>query len=223
MTKLYFLSLLLIPCLVDAAPIQEGTYIGVNGKKLNISAYHHNGTYQYQLIMQRPETGDIRHIVASESVKIEDNQQVIFTVPDNAFDEENPASQCQTNISFLNSKILVSAASNCDLQEQGYNGQYAFSQQSSFIPQKYWGKWDDCTEPAYIKKGTFSADGYHNYGVLGVVEKGNGLELYGYTIDEGEASDEHMDFKFHKNGKVDITIIYDGIKPVIKKNLKACS
>ena len=223
MKNLYFLGALLIPCLAQAVPVQLGTYIGVREKKLNISVYQHAGIYQYQLIMQRPQTGDIRFIVASESKSIEDQQQVMFTVPDNAYDEENPASLCQTNISFLGNKILVSAASNCSLEEQGYNGQYAYSEPSSVIPKKYWGKWDDCKEPAYINKSGFSSDGYHHHGVLGVEEKGNILELYGYTIDEGQASSQHMNFKFYKNGKVDITTHYGSVRPRIQKNLKKCT
>ncbi len=221
--KKLLLTLTLLPCLAFANPIQEGVYIGANGKKLSISSYKDDDVTQYDLVVLYKRVGNYLQLAGSEVEPLKIDQSTIFTVPDNPYDDDNPTSDCKYKITFAQNKIYMTPIDSCSNDEKLFSGQYAFSEKSSNLPQKYWSAWGkDCSEPAYIKQSIFSGDGYHSYNLLNFERKGDTLTLYGYSVDEGLVYDHYVHFTPLDNGNMDIEIEYGSDSKEKYSNLPQC-
>lgn len=202
--------------------VQEGIYIGANGKKLSLTSYQHEGTVQYQIVGIYPSTRDAIILAGSETKRLQINQSTTFVVPDEPYNTENPTNYCQFRVTATNGKLMLRNNRDCSGNELLFSGQYAYSAKFSSIPAKYQGAWgEDCSEPSFIKKDSFSGDGWHQYEILSYEGHSNGaITLYGYGIDEGFVIAHHILFSPRKNGNMDIKIQYD--KPYVLLNQKKC-
>lgn len=215
-----------LPLFTYAASITEGTYIGSQNKRINLSNWEHDGVQQYSLMLVDSYRNNTSYLTTSKSDKIQSNQRVIFNVPHNPYDDEGSysgiASNCQVELIFSKNEFQLKTLSKCSLSDKVFNDSYAYSKKSSSIPKKYWGKWGNCSDPAYIREDQISPDSYYNYGVLNVEELPNKIRVTGVTFDEGSVSTNEITFEFLKNNRVNINMDYwDDNKDY--RNLKKCS
>ena len=215
-----------LPLFAYAAPVTEGTYIGSQNKRINLSNWEYDGVQQYSLMLVDSYRNNTSYLTTSKSNKIQSNQKVIFNVPHNPYNDEDSyertTNNCQVEVKFSKNEFQFKSLDECSLSEKVFNDSYAYSQKSSSIPKKYWGKWGDCAEPAYIKEDQISPDSYYNYGVLDVEELPNKVRVTGVTFDEGTVSTSEITFEFLNNNKININMDYwDNNKGY--RNLKKCS
>ena len=226
MKKLYIALITTLPLFAYAIPVTEGTYIGSQGKRINVANWEYDGVQQYSLMLVDSYRNNTSYLTTSKSNKIQSNQKVIFNAPHNPYDDEDNyaevTSNCQVEVSFSKNEFQLKSLNDCSLSEKIFNDSYAYSKKSSSIPKKYWGKWGNCSEPAYIKEGQISPDSYYNYGVLDVEELPNKIIVTGVTFDEGSVGTNEITFEFLNNDKVNVNMDYwDDNKEY--RNLKKCS
>ncbi|WP_201526594.1 MULTISPECIES: hypothetical protein [Psychrobacter] len=226
MKKIYIACFAILPLFAYATPVTEGTYIGSQNKRISLANWEYDGVQQYSLMMVDSYRDNTSYLTTSKSNKIQSNQKVIFNVPHNPYDDEDSllgaTSNCQVEVKFSNNEFQLKTLDGCLFSERVFNDSYAYSKKSSSIPKKYWGKWGDCSEPAYIKEEQISPDSYYSYGVLDVEEMPNKIRVKGVTLDEGTVSTNDITFDFLSNNRVNVNIDYwDDNKEY--RNLKKCS
>jgi hypothetical protein len=224
MKKLYIACIAALPLFAYAAPVTEGTYIGSQGKRINLAHWEYDGVQQYSLMLVDSYRDNTSYLMTSKSSKIQSDQKVLFNVPNNPYEDDDSGSEsnCQVEINFLNNEFQLKSLNGCSSIERIFNDSYAYSKKSSSIPKKYWGKWGDCSEPTYIKEDQVSIDSYYNYGILDVEEISNKLRVTGVTYDEGSVGTNDITFEFLNNNRVSVNMDYwDDNKEY--QNLKKCS
>lgn len=144
MKKLLIICITALPLFAYASPVTEGTYIGSQGKRINLSNWEYDGVQQYSLMMVDSYRDNTSYLTSSKSNKIQSNQKVIFNVPHNPYDDEvnysGATSNCQIKVNFSNNEFQLKTLNGYSFSEKVFNDSYAYSKKSSTIPKKYWGK-----------------------------------------------------------------------------------
>lgn len=187
--------------------VQDGTYKSNNSNILNFGTEKNSETKQnkYSLFLFSSNLHDNAYLTATADYPIVTNSSLLFTFPEN-FYSDTPPSSCKIKASFLNKEtLLIKTNESCSRSEKSFDGEYVFSRQDTFIPEKYWGKWGECgIEPAHIAKSDVSADGYYHHGVLGYTINGNTLTVDGFNLDEGDVRRGNISYQFLPNDEVTI-------------------
>ena len=200
--------------------VQDGTYKSNNSNILNFGTEKNSETKQneYSLFLFSSNLHDNAYLTATADYPIVTNSSLLFAFFRPALERRkllDTLSSCSipfisvfsiSDSSFLNKEtLLIKANESCSRSEKSFDGEYVFSRQDTFIPEKYWGKWGECgIEPAHIAKSDVSADGYYHHGVLGYTINGNTLTVDGFNLDEGDVRRGNISYQFLPNDEVTI-------------------
>lgn len=220
---IYLLNLFIILLLNTAqanTTIPDGTYIGSNSNILNFGTGENSETnrLEYNLFIFSSEIHNGSYFTALPTNANGLDYKLFFSSPPDPYDNITP-SPCQITASLLeNNRILIKTEESCSKAEQSFDGEYIFSAESTFIPQKYWGEWGECgIEPAHIAKADVSADGYYHHMVLGYELQNNTLIVDGFNLDERQVRRGNISFHFLPNDKVTINTYWDSKFSNLKK------
>lgn len=212
MLKKFVAISFMFPLAAAAAPVVEGTYVSGTNKRVHISSFDYEGSKHYELFLANMETeGDSSMVIASKAKLIQDNQTLIFTVPENPYLEYQPNLGCRVEIAFSPNEIELKSLSNCTNVERAFNGSYVYSKQSSFVPKKFQGSWGNCQYPkerrdqAFLSENEGSPDGYYGFRVLKVVPiSSNTLDIIGGFYYERHPSVSRVSYKYLSDKSVRI-------------------
>lgn len=227
MTKRLFALIALLPLTATAAPVIEGVYIGHPSKRVHLESWDYEGTLQYGLTLANLN-GESSYVVASKAKKIQDNQKVTFTTPENPYivmeEGVDKNAGCLVEASFSPNEIQLKNLSGCSQVEKSFNGNYAYSKSSSYVPSKYWGKWGECKYPADSRDAAFlnatsgSTNGTYRFDVIGIgYSSPKEINLTGVYHVEGTQSVSEIKFEYLPNNKVRTTNDIDGSPTVHEK------
>lgn len=173
MSKIISALIMMLPMTTMAAPVAEGTYVSGSNKRVHLSSFDYEGSKHYELFLANM-IGDSSFITASKAKPIQDDQSIIFTVPESAYLEYQPNLGCQVEVRFSPNEMQLKNLNNCTSTERAFNGSYVYSQQSSVVPKKYQGAWGDCDlpktirEPAFLSANRGSSNGVQRFDVIKV-------------------------------------------------------
>ena len=173
MSKIISAFIMMLPMITIAAPVAEGTYVSGSNKRVHLSSFDYEGSKHYELFLANM-IGDSSFITASKAKPIQNDQSIIFTVPESAYLEYQSNLGCQVEARFSSNEIQLKSLSNCTSTERAFNGSYVYSQQSSVVPKKYQGAWGDCDlprairEPAFLSANRGSSNGVQRFDVIKV-------------------------------------------------------
>ena len=207
MKKILLLFLLLLESLSYGSYIKEGTYNGINDKKISIERYDYDGGEKGYFIIAMNGYVHTSTFKIDRYLDINENEIIDFPLDTHYKNYEgDDGYNCTLRIAFLqNGKLVVDSSDDCGRYDRMFKGEYNYSEKDSFIPEKYIGKWEVSGGCAFITKNIFAYDDIHPNGVVGVKEEGDGnLLLDGVTIDEGRGIRTQTRFKFLPNGNVSI-------------------
>lgn len=186
--------------------VDEGTYVGTNTNRANISSYKDQGIYNYDLILTSLRSREFHQFYAVQRQPLQVGKTYTFKVKVSEYDDDSSnVSQCSLKAIWGQDGALeVTGDSNCRA-ERSKLGLYSFSQQASFIPQQYWGKWgktNQCNDTiAIIKKNWLTHD--NDWGaatVLDIMKNSNGsLDISGVEIYEDNASSSYFNIQLLNN------------------------
>lgn len=173
MSKIISALIMMLPMTAMAAPVAEGTYVSGSNKRVHLSSFDYEGSKHYELFLANM-IGDSSFITASKAKPIQDDQSIIFTVPESAYLEYQSNLGCQVEVKFSPNEIQLKSLNNCTSTERAFNGSYVYSKQSSIVPEKYQGSWGDCDlpkairEPAFLNANRGSSNGVQRFDVIKV-------------------------------------------------------
>lgn len=212
MTKKLFALIALLPLTATATPVIEGVYVSHPSKRLHLESWEYEGTVQYGLTLANLN-GESSYVVASKAKQIQDNQKVIFNTPENRYItmegdiDENAG--CLIEAIFSPNEIQLRSLDGCRQVAKSFNGSYAYSKASSYVPSKYWGKWGECEYPADSRDAAFlnatsgSTNGTYRFDVIGVgYSSPKEINLTGVYHVEGTQSVSEIKFEYLPNNKV---------------------
>jgi hypothetical protein len=213
--KLFALIIALLPLAATAAPVIEGVYVSHPSKRLHLESWDYEGTVQYGLTLANLN-GESSYVVASKARKVQDNQKVIFNTPENRYitmeDEVDENAGCLIEATFSPNEIQLKSFDGCRQVAKYFNGSYAYSKASSYVPSKYWGKWGECEYPADSRDAAFlnatsgSTSGTYKFDVIGVgYSSPKEINLTGVYHVEGTQSVSEIKFEYLPNNKVRTT------------------
>jgi hypothetical protein len=212
MIKKLLALIALFPLTAYAAPVTEGVYIGHPSKRLHLESWKYEDTIQYGLTLAN-SNGDSSYVIATKANKIQNNQKVTFNVPENIYitmdGEVDKNAGCLVEATFSPNEIQLKSLAGCSSVERAFNGNYAYSKKSSYIPSKYWGKWGECEYPAGSRQGPFlnatsgSTEGTYRFDVIGIGHTSpTEINLTGVYHIEGTQRVSEIRFDYLKNNRV---------------------
>ncbi len=227
MIKKFFALIALLPLTATAAPVIEGVYIGHPSKRLHLESWEYEGTIQYGLTLANLN-GESSYVVASKAKKIQDNQKITFNTPENPYitmdGEVDKNAGCLVEATLSPNEIQLKSLSGCSQVEKTFNGSYAYSKASSYVPSKYWGKWGECEYPADSRDAAFlnatsgSTSGTYRFDVIGIGHSSpKEINLTGVYHIEGTQSVSEIKFEYLPNNKVRTTNDIDNSPTVHQK------
>lgn len=173
MFKKALILFLILPLTAMAAPVVEGTYVSGTNKRVHLSSFEYEGAKHYELFLANM-IGDSSFVIASKAKPIQDDQSIIFTVPESGYLDYQSNLGCQVEVAFSPNEIQLKNLSNCTSIERAFNGSYVYSKQSSIVPKKYQGSWGDCDYPkasresAFLNENEGSSNGTQHFKVIKV-------------------------------------------------------
>ena len=211
MKKILFLLLLIFGNLSFSEYVKEGTYNGANDKKIYIGRYSYSAYDEFldEEVQKEGYTllgvigyghSQIFHV---DKKNIQVGEKVEFSITEHELNESTQDYRCKLIVKFEKNGEMSVDTDDCYRDDDIFIGNYTYSEKDSAIPEKYFGKWDNCIY-VYEKGFTTNIDFGENY-VVGVKEEGDGnLLLDGITVNEGTAFRDQYRFKYHPNGNVSI-------------------
>lgn len=213
----------ILPVTAMAAPVMEGVYVSGTNKRIHLSSFEYEGAKHYELFLANL-IGDSSFVTASKAKPIQDNQTVVFTVPESRYLEHQANLGCRIEVDFSTSEIQLKSLNNCTSIEKAFNGSYVYSKQSSFVPKIYQGSWGDCDlpkairEPAFLSENRGSANGVQRFDVIKVDPiSSNELNVTGAFYYEAEPVISAIKYKYLSNKSVSIEENWDGHPSIHKK------
>lgn len=223
MVKKAIVLLFVLPLTAMAAPVVEGTYVSGTNKRIHLSSFDYEGSKHYELFLANM-TGDSSFVTASKSKPIQDNQAVIFSVPESAYLEYQSNLGCQVEVKFSPNEIQLKNLNNCTFTERAFNGSYVYSQQSSVVPKKYQGAWGDCDlhkairEPAFLSANRGSSNGVQRFDVIKVDPvSSNELNVMGAFYYEANPVVSTINYKYLPDKSVSIKADWNDASSTYKK------
>lgn len=186
--------------------VEDGTYVGINDKRAQISSYLNQNIHQYNLILTESYYSDDYiqfHMLTPKSVEI--GKPYIFKAQASPYDEETKISQCKITATWsANGELDLTGDSKC-VTERSKLGMFLFSKQASFLPDKFTGKWgktSSCTEEyAVIYTSMLTND--RDYGMAAVLNTDNkddgSTDVYGVETYEDILSSSNFNLKLIGN------------------------
>ena len=147
----------ILPLTAMAAPVAEGTYVSGSNKRVHLSSFDYEGSKHYELFLANM-IGDSSFVTTSKAKPIQDNQTVVFTVPESGYLDYQSNLGCRVEVAFSPNGIQLKNLSNCTSTEKAFNGSYVYSKQSSLVPKKYQGAWGECEYPKASRQSAFLSD-----------------------------------------------------------------
>lgn len=225
MFKKAIVLLSILPLTAMAAPVTDGVYVSGSNKRVHLSSFDYEGSKHYELFLANM-IGDSSFVTASKAKPIQDNQTVVFTVPENRYLDYQTNLGCQVKVAFSPNEIQLTNLSNCTSTEKAFNGSYVYSKQSSFVPKIYQGSWGDCDlpkairEPAFLSENRGSANGVQRFNVIKVDPiSSNELNVTGAFYYEADPVISAIKYKYLSNKSVSIEENWDG-HPLIHKKCR---
>lgn len=188
-----------------AANVGEGTYIGGNGNRANISSYRDQGIYNYSLLLANMKTQDFYQLYSVQQQPLQVGKLYKFNTLVSDYNEDSDVSQCSITAVFGNDHALELIGDDKCIAERSRLGLFMFSQQASFIPEQYWGKWGNTSQckgmTAIIQKDWLTND--RDYGgalVLNIESnQDRSLDIDGVEIYEDVASSSNFNIRLINN------------------------
>lgn len=213
----------ILPLTAMAAPVAEGVYVSGTNKRVHLSSFDYEGSKHYELFLANM-IGDSSFVIASKAKPIQDNQTVVFAVPESGYLDYQSNLGCRVEVAFSPSEIQLKSLNNCTSIEKAFNGSYVYSQQSSVIPKKYQGSWGDCDlpkairEPAFLSENRGSSNGVQRFDVIKVDPiSSNELNVIGAFYYEAEPSISRIKYQYLPDKSVRIKADWDDNSSIYKK------
>ncbi|WP_201596316.1 hypothetical protein [Psychrobacter vallis] len=223
MSKIISALIMMLPMTAMAAPVAEGTYVSGSNKRVHLSSFDYEGSKHYELFLANM-TGDSSFVTASKAKPIQDDQSIIFTVPESAYLEYQPNLGCQVEVKFSPNEIQLKSLNNCTSTERAFNGSYVYSKQSSIVPKKYQGSWGDCDlpkairEPAFLNANRVSSNGVQRFRVIKVDPiSSNEVNVIGAFYYEADPVIHKINYKYLSDKSVSIKADWDNTSLNYKK------
>jgi len=197
-----------LPLTAMAAPVIEGTYVSGTNKRVHLSSFNYEGSKHYELFLANL-IGDSSFVIASKAKPIQDNQTVVFSVPESGYLDYQPNLGCRVEVSFTPNEIQLKSLNNCTSVEKAFNGSYVYSKQSSIVPKKYQGSWGECEYPkkgrsqAFLSDNEGSPNGTQSFKVIKVTPySSNLLSVTGAFNYESDPVVHTIEYKYLPNKDV---------------------
>ena len=223
MSKIISALIMMLPMTTMAAPVVEGTYVSGSNKRVHLSSFDYEGSKHYELFLANM-IGDSSFITASKAKPIQNDQSIIFTVPESAYLEYQSNLGCQVEARFSSNEIQLKNLSNCTSTERAFNGSYVYSQQSSIVPKKYQGAWGDCDlpkairEPAFLSANRGSSNGVQRFDVIKVDPiSSTELNVMGAFYYEADPVVSTINYKYLPDQSVSIKADWNDASSTYKK------
>lgn len=206
---------LVLPLTAMATPVVEGVYISGTNKRIHLSSFEYEGAKHYELFLANM-IGDSSFVTASKAKAIQDNDTVVFTVPESGYLDHQSNLGCQMQVRFSPHEIQLKNLSNCISTERAFNGSYVYSKQSSVVPKKYHGSWGDCDYPkasresAFLNENEGSPNGTQHFKVIKVEPSAsNELNVTGAFYYEADPVIHTINYKYLPDNSVNIQADWD--------------
>lgn len=213
----------ILPLTAMAAPVVEGVYVSGTNKRVHLSSFEYEGAKHYELFLANM-IGDSSFITTSKAKPIQDNQTVVFTVPESGYLDYQSNLGCQVEARFSPNEIQLKNSSNCTSTERAFNGSYVYSKKSSIVPKKYQGSWGDCDlpkairEPAFLSANRGSSNGVQRFDVIKVDPvSSNELNVMGAFYYEANPVVSTINYKYLPDQSVSIKADWNDASSTYKK------
>ncbi|MEN2752494.1 hypothetical protein AAIR29_12720 [Psychrobacter sp. FBL11] len=223
MFKKSLVLLFILPLTAIAAPVVEGTYVSGTNKRVHLSSFEYEGAKHYELFLANM-IGDSSLIIASKAKSIQDDNTVIFTVPESGYLDYQSNLGCRVEVAFSTNEIQLKNLSNCTSIEKSFNGSYVYSKQSSIIPKEYQGSWGECQYPkssreqAFLSENEGSSNGVQRFRVIKVDPiSSNELNVTGAFYYEAEPSISTINYEYLSDKSVRIKADWNDDSSTYKK------
>ena len=161
----FFLSITLLLSVIYSSnaiantQVLGGTYVGNNGNRANISSYQDQGIYNYDLLLANMRSSDFYSLSTVQKFPFETGKSYTFKTISSEYDNNHDSiSECSITAKFKNDGELELVGDVKCTYEISRLGLFVFSEQASFIPKQYWGKWGknrQCTDVTAIIQKTW--------------------------------------------------------------------
>lgn len=196
-------------------PVVNGTYINGTHNRVHLSHFKYEGVQNYQLFLANPN-GQSSLVVSSKAKPIQDNQTIIFTVPENPYTDSQPNLGCRINVKFSPQEMDIQSLERCTKAEKGFDGSYAYSEKSSVVPEKYRGVWGECEyakaerQSVFLDSSAGSPNGVQRFEVLNWTESAaNELTVTGVFYYESDPTMHTIQYQYLKNGNIQVKSDWD--------------
>ena len=223
MFKTAFVLFATLPLTAMATPVVEGVYVSGTNKRVHLSSFEYEGAKHYELFLANM-IGDSSFVIASKAKPIQENQTVVFTVPESGYLDYQSNLGCRVEVAFSTNEIQLKNLSNCTSTEKAFNGSYVYSKQSSLVPKKYQGSWGECEyakadrQSAFLSNSTGSSNGTQHFKVIKVEpNSSNVLNVTGAFYYEAEAAIHTIEYEYLPNKSVSIKDDWNDASSTYKK------